>query len=261
MKKVVFVGAGNVANSLAQAVAKLTNMQIVQVYSRSIEAAQLLASKIDCGICYVNSFADINPDADIYFFAIKDDVLPKVIRKVQTNSEALHLHTAGSHGLDIFGTDKPHCGVLYPFQTFTKTRTLDFNDIPLFVEAKSNEDKESIMQIAKMLSTQVFEFNAENRKYLHLAGVYANNFANAMFIEAQNILKHTDLPSSVLLPLIREMVNKLSVMPALQAQTGPAARHDTHIIERQVQLIDSDLQKQIYQLISDQIIQWTSQPT
>jgi len=262
MKRVVFVGAGNVANSLAKAVAKLPDMNLIQIYSKSLTAAQQLAVQIesDTEVLYTANFSDIDPTADIYFFAIKDDVLPKVISKVNTNIEALHLHTAGSHTLDIFGPQKPHCGVFYPFQTFSKSRTLDFSDIPIFIESFDPVDYNSIYGIASQLSTQVYEFNADTRRFLHLAGVFANNFANAMFIQAQYLLEQAQLPPQVLMPLIRETVEKLNVMPALQAQTGPAARHDLNIIEKHIGMLEQPLQKQIYSLISEQIIQWTSQP-
>ncbi len=263
MKQVIFVGAGNVANSLAKAVAKLPDMKIVQIYSRSLSSAQQLAIQIstDYQTSYTDNLSDIDSTADIYFFAIKDDVLPKVIRKVKTNANALHLHTAGSHALDIFGTDKPHCAVFYPFQTFTKKRDIDFNNIPVFIEAANSDDYIEASRLAYMLGSRVYDFNEQTRKYLHIAGVYANNFANAMFIEAQQLLEHAQLPPQVLIPLIRETVEKLNYMSALEGQTGPAARHDLRIIEKHISMLADPLQKQIYQLVSEQIIRWTSQPT
>lgn len=252
MTKVVLIGAGNVASSMGPALQSIESIEILQVWSHTSQSAETLAKKLNC-----LSTTDLNsilPDADIYVYALKDSVLQTIINSVNcTNTNALHIHTAGSIGLDVFGADKQHCGVIYPFQTFSRTRQIPMLGVPLFIEGHSDNDIYKIKQLAQQLSGCVFDFTSENRKWLHLAGVFANNFSNVMFGIATEIVAKAGLSKEILLPIMHETVNKLHDMTAQEAQTGPAARGDNEVVKQQYELLTDDKQRAIYKLISEMI--------
>ena len=94
--------------------------------------------------------------------------------------------------------------------------------------------------------------DSQQRAQLHLAAVFACNFANHMCTLADDLLKEAGLPFEDLLPLIDETTAKLHDMPPAEAQTGPARRGDKKIQQQHIEKLD-DAKARIYQLISDSI--------
>jgi len=193
----------------------------------------------------------------VVLYSLKDSVLREVLEQIDA-PEALHLHTAGSMGVEVFeGTNKPHAGVLYPFQTLSKDRVLDFAEIPVFVEVVDSEDLPQIQQLAGQISRKVYEADSETRRRLHVAGVFANNFTNCMYAIAAEILAPTGLPDDVLLSLIDETAAKVHSIPARQAQTGPAKRYDENVMQAHLALLNSPNEQEIYRAISKNIREHT----
>lgn len=121
-KRIILIGAGNVAHHLAPALLK-AGLNLCQIYSRSIESARELGRKT--GITYTADLFGIYPDGDIYIFCVSDDVLPSIIKTIRMPDNALLLHTSGSQPMDVFKSYSKHYGVIYPVQTFSKKRELD----------------------------------------------------------------------------------------------------------------------------------------
>ncbi|MDR3056645.1 MAG: DUF2520 domain-containing protein [Prevotella sp.] len=247
--KVVLIGAGNVATHLATELYQ-KSFDIIQVYSRTIKSASALAKAVHA--VPVTEISAIINDADLYIFSVKDSVLEELISQVPEN-KGLWLHTAGSMPIDIFSKYTSHYGVIYPFQTFSKNRDVNWSDIPLFIEASEHNTLIQLEGIAKQLSGKVLELSTDKRKYLHLTGVFACNFTNHMYALAEQILKKIDLPFEVALPLIDETAAKVHSLSPKVAQTGPAVRYDENVINKHLSLIDSKQVKEIYKLISDDI--------
>lgn len=232
--KIVFLGAGNVATNLANAF-RNAGAEIVAMYNSK------------------SNLAEVYADADVYIYAVRDEVLREVVRQVHVKRSAIHLHTAGSMTLDVFGEDKPHCGVFYPFQTFSKERLVDMSSVPVFIEAKGIDDIAAIYCLAQSVTTHIYEADFAARGKLHLAGVFANNFSNCMYAIANEMLVGTGIPFSVLFPLMQETVDKVKTMSPRKAQTGPAKRRDEAVMQKHKALLQTDNLKQIYQQISDNI--------
>ena len=160
-KRVILLGAGNVAHHLAPALLK-AGVNLCQIYSRSLESARELGIKT--GITYTADIATIYPDGDIYIFCVSDQALLSLYKRIKINKEALVLHTSGSLSIDIFKPFTSHCGVLYPLQTFTKKRDLNFKEIPLCIEAATEEGFKEVQELANLLSLHVESISSEKRK-------------------------------------------------------------------------------------------------
>jgi len=251
MKKTVIIGSGNVAWHLAHEL-PYCSCSVVQIFSRTLLSAQTLAMEI--GAEYTNDFAEILPDADIYIYAVSDDVLSSVIQNVSTKN-GLHIHTSGSVEMNVFADTKENFGVLYPFQTFSKQKKVDLKKVPFFIEANNAENLITLENFAKKISEKVYKISSEQRKIVHLTGVLSCNFINHLWNISYKLLKETNLPFEILLPLIEESVDKLRYLSPQQAQTGPAVRGDKNVIEKHLQLLEShkDLQE-IYKMFSEQIM-------
>ncbi len=247
--KVVFIGSGNLATHLSLAM-NGAGVEVVQVYSQTESHASLLANKLSCS--YTTEPELIVSNADIYIFSVKDSALLDLIHKIPQN-KGLWLHTAGSVPMGVFEGFNDRYGVLYPLQTFSKNRDIDFSNVPVFIESNSAGDEAYLLSFTGKLTRQVIPLSSEKRKYLHLAAVWACNFTNHMYLMASKILQEQSLSESFLLPLIDETAAKVHQLSAREAQTGPAIRYDENIIEKHIELLSDPNMKELYRLISRNI--------
>ena len=229
---IIIIGLGNVATNLHHAFTK-----------RGV-ACQMVSSR---------QGLDQLPQANVYIYAVKDEALAAVVAQVKGKEKAMHLHTSGSMPISVFGADKPHAGIFYPFQTFSKARVIeDFSMVPVFFEARGIDDISAVYSLALSITSHVYETTQHDRERLHVAGVYACNFTNLMYTMASELLHNTHIPFSALLPLIDETAAKIHALSPREAQTGPARRGDENVMAHHLDLLDED-KRQLYRLLSDAI--------
>ncbi|MDT8402081.1 MAG: DUF2520 domain-containing protein [Bacteroidales bacterium] len=248
---IVIIGAGRVGSALGIEFNKRGH-SVLKIISRSGEKAAALAATLGCE--YGNDLL-IPREAELVIVAVNDDSLESVLRELKAPGNPAIAHTAGSLGLEVFGDKIPDHGVFYPLQTFTHGREYDFRPIPVFIEASNDHAEKVLRSLALSLSEKVFTLNIERRKYLHLAAVFSCNFVNHMYYSAKEITARAGMDFDVLLPLIRETMEKVEDMVPEKSQTGPAVRNDKKTIEKHLDLLSfsPDLQK-IYRAITDSII-------
>lgn len=250
--KIVFIGAGNLATNLAKALREKGN-DIVQVFSRTRESAEALARKVDA--VALTDIDEVTAEADLFVISVKDSVLADVVARVCNGKRrGIFVHTAGSISVDIFKGLADRYGVFYPMQSFSKQKKVDFSDIPFFIEANNKADRGKLMALAATLSGRVYELSSEARKHLHLAAVFACNFANHCYELSAEVLGKYNIPFDVMLPLIDETARKVHSVSPREAQTGPAVRYDENVIGMQRQLLaDMPRIQRIYDDMSDSI--------
>lgn len=248
-QRIVIIGSGNVATALA--VAAASKCDIVQIYSRTLTHAQQLAQRVHCPLA-TNRLDRLEKDADIYIIAVSDDAIAQIVLQVPDNG-ALWIHTSGSKPIGLFSGKRKCFGVMWLMQSFSKQLSVDFVEVPLFIEASSPEAHKALHRFASTLSHTVMEADSHRRARLHLASVFACNFSNHMYTLAQEVLDEDGLPFDVLKPLIRTTVEKLQNLSPTESQTGPAARADHQVMERQASMLTGDKQA-IYHLISQSIM-------
>ena len=229
---IVIIGKGNVATNLDYA------------FRKKGIACQMVSSR---------EGLDELPQANVYIYAVKDEALASVVAQVQGRERSLHLHTSGTMPITVFGEDKPHAGIFYPFQTFSKARLIeDFSTVPVFFEARGIDDISAVYSLALTITSHVYEATQHDRERLHVAGVFTNNFTNLMYTMAAELLQNTHIPFKALLPLIDETAKKIHTLCPRDAQTGPARRGDENVMNHHLSLLNEE-QRQVYQLLSDAI--------
>ena len=234
--KIVLIGAGNLSTHLGKAL-HAAGHDMVQVFSRTMLSAETLASLLDAEP--LTNMAQVRDDADVYIFLVKDSALEQLISQLCGGEKKVFLHTAGSMPMSVFRGKALHYGVLYPMQTFSKQREVDFSIIPCFIEANDEFALKQIEGLAGQISHRVFQLSSEDRKYLHLSAVFACNFANHCYAASQELLQQHGIPFDVMLPLIDETAAKVHGMTPKEAQTGPAVRYDENVIDKQIQLLEN----------------------
>lgn len=249
---IAFVGAGNLATNLAKALYR-KGFRVVQVYSRTRESAQELAQTVEAA--YTTDLREITVEAQLYIVSLKDAAFVELLPKIVPGKEnALWVHTAGSIPMGIWQGHAVRYGVLYPMQTFSKQREVDFGQVPFFVEGHSEEDTLFLKEIASALSEKVYEASSEQRKSLHLAAVFTCNFTNHMYALAAELLQKYSLPFDAMLPLIDETARKVHELEPLAAQTGPAVRYDENVINEHLRMLaDEPAMQELYRKISENI--------
>lgn len=247
--KAALIGAGNLATNLALALLEAGH-DIVQVYSRTEKSAVELATI--AGGAPVTDLSAITTDADIYIIALKDSVIADVIPTLcKGRGSKVFIHTAGSVPMNVFEGMASHYGVLYPMQTFSKNVRVNFKDIPCFVEAVDDYSFTVVNDLAGSISDKVMLLSSDQRRFLHLAAVFACNFVNHCYEAAAEILEKNNIPFDVMLPLIDETARKVHSLNPAAAQTGPAVRYDQNVIREQAELLkDNPLFRQIYECMS-----------
>ena len=249
--EIVFVGAGRVATHLAKAL-NAGGHHITAVYSRTMASAEVLASVVDA--VPTNRIDALPQKADVFILSVKDSVLKDVIFELRKGREQqVFLHTAGSIPMSVFG-EHQHRGVFYPMQTFSMEKNVDFSRVHIFIEGSDAETLNVARKIGETLSSHIHELSSEERRYLHLAAVFACNFANHCFSLSAEILEAHGLPFEAMLPLIKETADKVETVHPREAQTGPAARRDENVMNAQKALLaDAPQMQQIYDLMSKSI--------
>lgn len=248
MKSISLIGSGNVATHLGLAL-KENNYQITQVFSRTLINAKKLAGMLNAEA--INNLSALKT-VDLIIISVKDNVITKIIKQI---SNSPIVHTSGSIDLTIFGNKFKHYGVFYPLQTFNKNIDLDFSNIPICIEANNKDFELKIKQLANCISNKVISMTSKQRKQLHIAAVFSANFSNRMFSIAEDILGKTGVEFSILLPLIQQTIKQLDKNKAKNVQTGPARRKDTSIIQDHLTNIQDKKIRDLYQKISENIIQ------
>ena len=143
-------------------------------------------------------------------------------------------------------------GVFYPFQTFSRSRIVDLCNVPIFVEAGSDDVLNFLTDIGKELSCNVSYLNSEKRLLLHLSGVFACNFTNHILALTYRLANENGIDFKILQPLVEETVVKAFTTNPKDVQTGPAIRKDIVTMEKHSAVLgnlDEQLQR-IYNELS-----------
>lgn len=233
IRRLAFAGAGNVAWHLATEFLN-RGFVISGIWSRNHDNAVLLAQKCASSAC--QNLSDLAQVADLIIIAVPDKAIADIAVKIG-KFDGIMVHTAGSVPLNIFEGIHENYGILYPLQTFSKETTLNFGEIPIFIEASSDETLFLIRDLALQLSDKVFETDSKNRMLVHVAAVFVSNYANLMYVIGNKLTTSFNLQKDVLLPLIAETARKAVAGDPFLLQTGPARRKDWPTVEKHIEAL------------------------
>ena len=227
MISVLIVGKGNVATHLYDAFLKVDTITVTQINSRKLENIS---------------------KADVTIIAVSDDAIAEVSSKI---NNAFVIHTSGASSIrELKNTTNK--GVFYMLQSFSKEKEVDFSKIPFCLEAENEEDKQLLITLAKSIGEEIYTVNSKQRKALHVAAVFVNNFTNHLYKIGNDICKEQKVPFKILQPLIKETVAKIETLSPEKAQTGPAIRNDKKTIENHLDLLNKK-QQEIYKILTKSI--------
>ena len=253
-QSISIIGAGNLAWHLAPA---LDNMGYIvkEVYSRNPLHAKALTARLYQA--EVKATLDFSTSSShIFIIAVSDDAIRSIAQEIILPDDAILAHTSGSQPLSLLGyAATPHIGVIYPLQTFSKQKKVDFSTIPFFIESDTPEAEKYLTRMAGSISNEVHRIGSTERKALHVAAVFASNFTNHMLSISKELLEENSMNFDLLKPLITETLNKALTIGPEEAQTGPAIRGDIEILDKHHEFLQNDESiATLYKLISQHII-------
>ncbi len=246
MITISIIGSGNVAQHLITEFSKHSNLEIIQVCARNPNALRNLieAKKI------TSEFENLKK-ADLYIISISDDAIFEIASKLNIENQ-LVAHTSGSLSINILG-HKNRRGIFYPLQTFSKSKPINFKNIPICLEAENEIDYKILTEVAQTISNSVFNISSEQRKSLHISAVFVSNFVNHLYKIGFDICKENKVPFEIIKPLIQETAQKVMTLSPTEAQTGPAIRNDFKTIQSHLEFLSDENQKKIYTTITQSI--------
>ncbi len=230
--KIVIIGSGNVATVMCRLLVKKGHT-IIQVMSRSIDHARILANELDVNYSDLNGQPD--ESADMIILAVSDFVVMEGLPHLHFNNKLI-VHTAGSVSKDLLKGLSVNYGVLYPLQSLVKDRAV-IPDIPFLIDGNSDGVIQFIEDFAKTLSPIVQRVNDENRLKLHAAAVIVSNFTNHLFAIAEDFCKKENVDFDMLKPLIFETAHRIEHTSPSLLQTGPAVRKDIQTLDKHLRIL------------------------
>ena len=238
------IGTGNVAFHLGNSFIE-RGIPIVSVYGRNPSKSKELADLWRCNVA--ESISEI--ETEFVLVCVTDSSVEEVISQLPLGCKVAF--TSGSIDLVSF-SERKNTGVFYPLQTFSKEKSINIFEVPMLIEADSSDFAHELFDLAWVVSRNVHFASSVERKKYHLAAVWANNFTNHLIYSAKNYLDSESLNWQLLMPLLKETVDKLNYLNPYDAQTGPARRNDLQTIDSQVKMQEG-MQKELYSLLSKSI--------
>ncbi len=254
LRTVVF-GAGNVASHLVPALEESGAIEVSAVWSRTEEHASELASRLRSAlpVCSIDAVPD---GAELYLVSVADDMVRRIAAEYNGGHDAVWLHTSGSVPASALERLTEHYGVLYPLQTFSRGTELDLKCVPFFIEGSDESTLSTARYLAEKVSTRVYEADSDLRARMHVAAVFGCNFTNFMWTVADGLLRRNDgLDITVIEPLLKETLRKCMAIGPGNAQTGPAMRGDSNVIDKHISMLDPEL-ADMYKYLTEKIISY-----
>ncbi len=229
--RISLIGSGNVATVLGR-VMKQHNHEIIQVISRDVANARLLADELGATYSDFEGRPDVN--ADIFILAIADQALEHFFTSYGLGDKMV-VHTAGSVSIDILTKFSTNYGVLYPLQSLRKEMEI-IPKIPFLIDANSTEGLEFLQAFASSISDSVKHVGDEERLKIHAAAVIVSNFTNYLYSVAEDFCHKEDLDFDMLKPLILETAIRVQTASPSKVQTGPAVRKDILTMDKHLRI-------------------------
>ena len=242
------VGSGNVATHLALALHNAGHT-IRQVLSRSYDHAHLLAMRVDAQP--IDSWRQLNEDADIYILAVSDDSLYDLAIDLRLPASIV-VHTSGTTPATVLRDISRRNGVVWSPQTFVRDIAMDYSHLPLCIEGSDSATASALEDLFGTVSDNIHRLDYEQRRRAHLAAVMVSNFVGAVNATAQEYMQSNGLDFDMLRPLAEQTLRKWDYGDLWRQMTGPAIRHDDSTIAAQRRLLadQPDLLK-LYDLMTD----------
>jgi predicted short-subunit dehydrogenase-like oxidoreductase (DUF2520 family) len=194
---------------------------------------------------------DIGSHFDLIILAVRDDAiqsLADILSKYDLGNSIV-AHTSGVASIDRLDVLQRY-GLFYPLDSFGYDGDHNLKETPILIEGSEGSVLDMLRVLAEKLSEQVNTISENDRQYLHLAAVWANNFVNAILRKSFDILDEKHIDRGLINKLIRTTTFKALELGPENSQTGPAKRNDIESITKHLALTADDKTRELYKTLS-----------
>lgn len=246
MDRIVLIGGGNVAWHLQFALKHSPDFKVIQIYNRTLESIKDFKFVPE----HTDDLSNLK-EAEFYIICVSDHAIEEISQAIEVK-KGLIVHTSGATPMNVL-SKHGRIGVFYPLQSFNKNKLIKYKNIPICIESNTKLDAILLKKLSKVAFGKAYFYNSEQRKKIHVAAVFVNNFVNHLYYLGYNYLENNAIKPEILYPLIKETALKIKKNHPLNSQTGPALRNDFTTFDAHLEILDKSIQKEIYKLISNSI--------
>lgn len=243
MRTINLVGCGRVGKTLGRLWHEQQVLQIQDVLTSAPESAREAVAFIGTGRA-VDSLAGMRP-AELWLLAVPDRQIAgsaaDMARALRDMTPAIAFHASGALGANELAplqTQGWHTGSAHCILSFATPAAAvqQFAGTPCGIEGDPAA-ADALQNVFSAIGAECFGVPAQKKLLYHAAAVFGTNFLPVLQALAEELWRDSGVPPA-LLPQLRSRLlrnavdNVLSLGPAA-ALTGPAARGDAALVERQ----------------------------
>lgn len=248
MKSLCIIGAGRVGKTLGRLFARAGAFQVVEVRSNRLENAQAAVAFIGAG--EPTSAASPLRQADVFMLTVPDDRIATVaacLRQADVvKPDTILFHCSGalsSRDMPLLGTGL--VASVHPAKSFVNVEAAVQTFPGCWCACEGTPSALEVLQPAfEAIGAQTFAIEAEKKMLYHIGCVFGCNYLTALLDVARGCLENAGVPAGqslqILQPLIEETVHNNVALGSTRALTGPIARGDAGLVEREVLRLEAE---------------------
>lgn len=259
------IGAGRVGEALMRLMRALPQTRIGDVLSTRVETAQAVVDRVGAGRA-VAALSDMRA-AELWLLTVPDDRIETVAadladaRRPQAEQPAAAVHCSGFLSSEALaplrglGWGLASC---HPVRSFADPETSARQFPGTYCGVEGDAATVALMtDLVAAIGGRPFTVSTEKKALYHAAAVFSNNFTvvlQAIALDAWNAAEvDPDVARGLCSGLLGNTAENVARLGPAGALTGPAARGDTAVVNRQADIVaawepDAAL---IYRLLSD----------
>lgn len=249
MKTLNIIGAGRVGRTLAALWRQRHVMEIHDVFNRTPQSTRDAVAFIGAGRA-AESLATMRP-ADLWMLATPDSELPSAAARLAASGRLragdLVFHCSGalaSSELRASFMAGVHVVSVHPLKTFADPQDAARTFAGTYCVAEGDAAALSTLTPAfEQIGARVSEIDPQHKTIYHAASVIVSNYLTALLEAGLQCYEKAGLPrdtaAAMMAPLVRETVDNIFKLGTVKALTGPIARGDAAVVERQVRALQT----------------------
>lgn len=261
MIRVSVVGCGRVGSTLGYLFSRCPGYEVGDIFSRTVSSVSALKALVPSARA-CNRIEEIGV-SDIYLLTMTDsaiiDTAESYALALPLRSGDLVLHWSGALSSESLGPYRERgadIGSIHPVKSFSDpvAAAETFSGTWCGVEG---EDLKRLHEVVRAIGGIPFDIPTEHKLLYHAAAVFSCNYVVALFdIGVQCLMRigiEREIAQKILLPLLKGTYENLTRARPEDALTGPIARGDLQLVERQHAHVSSHSEElgELYRILGE----------
>jgi predicted short-subunit dehydrogenase-like oxidoreductase (DUF2520 family) len=243
------IGCGNVGKSLGYLWRQNQTVMLGQILNRSVDSAERAISFMGAGVP-VARYAELLP-ADLYLIAAPDEGIADCARQLAATGllikESIVFHCSGSLSSDIMqevAASGAAIASVHPIRSFASPEQVIATFEGTWCGMEGTAGALPVLErLFHAIGAKTVAIHPSSKMLYHSAAVFASNYLVTLADIALDAYEKAGIPRNtgleMIAPLMRKTVDNLLALGPERALSGPVARGDWQIVDKQYQAINS----------------------